>query len=78
MKTETYTLPAFWASAIINTDLSGLSDEDEAILINWLSDVKPGYCLDVSQEPEFTKWHDAQDYVLACDCLEYTFQIVEA
>lgn len=77
MKTETYELPAFWASALINDDWTRLEDEDESALKAWLKDVKPGYCVDVSDETFFTKWHDAQEYVLACDCLVFTFQIVE-
>ena len=77
MKTETYELPAFWASALINDDWTGLEDEDESALKAWLEAFEPGYCIDVSDEPFFTKWHDAQEYVLACDGLVYTFQFLE-
>lgn len=77
MKTETYELPAFWASALINGDWTGLEDEDESALKAWLEAFEPGYCVDVSDEPFFKLRHDAWQYVLACDCLVYTFQIVE-
>jgi hypothetical protein len=30
MKIETYTLPAYWASALVNGDRSGLEQQDEA------------------------------------------------
>lgn len=76
-ETETYELPAFWASALINHDWTGLEDEDAEALLLWLEDVAPDYCIDVSDEPFFTKWHDAQKYALACDCLVYTFQFLE-
>lgn len=74
MKTIEYTLPAFWASALINGDYTGLSDEDEAELEAWLeseSDAINGDCLNVSDEPEFRPYNDAG--TLACDCLTYTF-----
>lgn len=77
MKTQTFTLPAFWASALINGDESGLEPDEQTQLDQWLKDNKPGYCIDVSSDESFTQWHDARDYVLACDCAEFTFQIIE-
>lgn len=75
MKTITYTLPEFWASALINDDATGLSDEEHEQLNEWLLAYAPGFCVSVSDDREFTRWHDARDYgVLACDCLEFTFQ----
>ena len=73
MKTTTYTLPAHWAPALINADESGMADDEIEALNEWLSDYAPGHCLDCSGYPEFTTHHDAADYVLACDCLTYTF-----
>lgn len=77
MKIETYTLPAFWASALVNGDFSGLEPGDEKILDAWF-DARPelGGCLSCSEEPEFRKHHDAPD-VLACDCLEFSFPVSE-
>lgn len=77
MKTQTYTLPAFWACALINADESGMEDADIQAMNEWLDTEKPGYCLDCSEESFFTKWHDASEFVLACDCLEFTFGVAE-
>ena len=77
MITESYFLPAHWASALINADSSGLKDDDEAALNAWFDATFPhgAHCIDVSEEPEFTRWHDASQYVLACDALTYTFDV---
>lgn len=77
MKTETYELPDFWASPLINDDWTGLDYEDEIALKSWLEASGPGYCIGCSDEPFFRRLHDASNYVLPCDCLVYTFQIVE-
>ena len=75
MKIETYTLPAFWASALVNGDLSGLEPGEEAILQRWLaSHPELGGCLSCTDEPEFRKHHDASE-VLACDCLDFSFPV---
>jgi hypothetical protein len=74
MKTTDYLLPDFWASALINDDWTGLDDGDEKYLTGWLKSNRPGVCINVSDEPEFATGHDARGYVLACDCLTYTFQ----
>jgi len=76
MKFTEYTLPAFWASALINADYSGLSDEEEKALNAWLDAEKPGYCVGCSESEEFCWRHDASDFALACDCLIFTFQRV--
>ena len=72
---ETYTLPEYWASALINGDESGLSDSESKELNQWLDDTKPGYCVSVDGESFFTQYHDAPG-VLACNCLKFTFQTV--
>jgi len=72
MKTETYLLPDFWASALINDDYSGMADLEAAILNEWLDEYAPGVCIGCTDEPEFTPWHDAQN-VGACNCLTFTF-----
>lgn len=76
MNFTTYTLPAFWASALINGDSSGLSDDEDQALAQWLDDVKPGYCVGCEDSPEFTRWHDAREYSSAGDCLTFIFQEV--
>ena len=73
MKTTTCTLPAHWASALINDDATGLSDDEHDRLNEWLKDYRPGACLDCTTEPEFRHSHDADGYELAGDCLTFTF-----
>ena len=67
-------LPAHWASPLINGDESGLEDYEIESMNQWLEHVKPGYCVDVKGEPEFRTHHDADDFVLACNCACFTFQ----
>jgi hypothetical protein len=73
MKTENYLLPAHWASVLINGDESGFSEDEIDELNRWYDDTKPGNCVDVSGESEFSWSHDADGYVLACVCLTFTF-----
>lgn len=80
MKHLTMELPAFWASALINGDVSGMEDEDEQALDKFTAYMVAEYgqcwAVDVSEESSFTRWHDAQSYgVLACDCAVYTFDV---
>ena len=73
METIEFTLPAHWASALINGDFSGLSDEEDAAVRYWL-DTEPdigGDALSCTDEPEFRRYYDADG--LACDCLTFTF-----
>lgn len=74
MKFVEYTLPAHWASALINSDTSGMTDEEEQELNEWLEDEKPGYCVGCSDESFFTWRNDATQ--LGGECLTYTFQEV--
>lgn len=39
-----YRLPAYWACALINGDYTGLSDEEEKEINNFLKQAE-GYCL---------------------------------
>lgn len=76
-KSETveYILPSGWASALINADESGLSDEECVALGEWENAIKPGYCYAVSENSEFVGMHDAWSYYpYACDCAEYFFK----
>lgn len=75
MKTVIYTLPDFWAPYFINGDASGMEDAEIDAADDWLAahdDIK-GECLDCTGEPEFRWRHDASEWVLACDCLDYIF-----
>lgn len=75
MTTETYILPAHWASALINDDYSGLSDSDHNEVVNFLFDNKErlGGCVDVSEDTWFAHSNDA--HTLACDVATFTFRI---
>jgi hypothetical protein len=81
METTTYTLPAHWASALFNGDLTGLDDADEESLMRLIAgEGLPDPIGIVGDDPEhgpeasFVTYHDARPYgVLACDCLEYIF-----
>ena len=78
MQIETYELPAFWASALINSDYSGMDEADEEALEAWMTDTFVGVhstCVDVAYETGFTRWHDANLYVKACEAATFTFHI---
>lgn len=74
MNIETYKLPAYWASALINGDYSGLNDAEEKQINNWLdSHKKEGcrmWCLDCGEESEFSTFKG-----MGCDLLEYNFDV---
>lgn len=65
---ETYELPMYWASALINGDYSGMGDQDEIELNKWLNDVQPGSCVEVSEESYFGRFHN-----IGCDMSTYSF-----
>jgi hypothetical protein len=70
MKTETYILPAYWASYLINGDASGLEEEDQRACDAWLARNPGGSCVDCG-ESYFSHRNDAG--TLAGDVAEYTF-----
>ena len=74
MKITEYTLPEYWASALINGDYSGLAEEEAAALEAWLEDEKPGLCVGCTDEREFRSRHDAYAHCpYASNCLDYSF-----
>jgi hypothetical protein len=81
METTTYTLPAYWAGALFNGDLSGLEEsEEEALMLLIVGEQLPdpigivGDNDEYGPESFFCTYHDARPYgVLACDCLEFIF-----
>ena len=72
--TETYTLPAHWASSLINGDDSGLDDGEALEILDWLKG-HPwlGNCLDCKNEDECSWGNDAND--LLCTTAEFTFSV---
>lgn len=56
-----YRLPVYWACALINGDYTGLSDEEEREINNFLEQAE-GYPVDVDLETEgFYRCNDAND-----------------
>ena len=72
MKKETYILPVYWASYIINGDASGMDDDEQAACDSWLERNPVGNCVEVG-ESYFAHRNDAG--TLAGDVAEYTFLI---
>ena len=79
---ESFELPAHWASALINADVTGLDPRDQWQLdqfTNWMIK-KYGSChaVDCSEESNFKRWHEAARFgALACDVLEFTFDVTK-
>lgn len=77
MLTETYTLPEYWACALINNDFSGLDESDAQEIENFIKDNQIDgcsfYCLGCSDEPYFKWSNDATN--LGGNVLEYTFDV---
>lgn len=77
MNTETYILPEYWASALINADYSGLEDSDIEEIENFESENKEANCrftcIGCSDESYFSWRNDATN--LGGDVLEYTFDV---
>lgn len=73
MKTESYVLPSRWASALINDDYSGYTDEEAMEIKDFCKDL--GHCLDVTDEEEFRWWNDANN--LGGSVATFHFQVLE-
>lgn len=73
MRTWFYTLPQHWAPALINDDWTGIEDEEHLTILDFIKEELSGLAVvDVSEETNFIKYHDAYNYgVLASDCLVY-------
>lgn len=79
METIDYTLPVHWASALINGDDSGLDDDEQDALDEFVNDMVQQhgkcYCIGVKEDTNFVKYHDAEIYgILACDCATFVFE----
>jgi len=77
MTTETYILPAYWASALINADNSGLEDNEIAEIEKFETDKKEDgcrfACIGCSEEQYFAHRNDANN--MGGDVLEFTFDV---
>lgn len=68
-----YTLPAYWASYLINQDASGISDEDKRQADEFLAEKGlPGAC-SCSDESRFSWRNDATN--LGGDVLDFVFLV---
>ena len=74
MKTETHTMPAHWASALINNDKSGFSEADfnefEAFVDMHRKLQNPVCC---SEETTLERFTFYPGKTILCECLVYTF-----
>ena len=84
MNIEKFDLPDFWASALINGDTSGMNDDDEKSLdafADWMvKEYGSCWCLTVANDEggDFRTYHDANRFgVLACNVLEYSFDVTK-
>ena len=67
---DVYTLPAFFASALVYADSSGLTDCETWLLAGFCAD--KGACMGYSDDQFFTKHHEF-GILGACDCKEFYF-----
>jgi hypothetical protein len=80
MKTTTieYTLPAYWASYLINNDASGLEDNEQEQIDAWVAsqakrhNARMFYCVGC-QDEGYSRWNDATP--LGGDVADFTFLI---
>ena len=72
MKTNKYVLPSFYACYLINSDSSGLTDDEIKELDQWIETVNPGYCVDMG-EPYFSPYNQLTGYKYGSDVSEFTF-----
>jgi len=77
MELETYILPSYWASALINSDFSGYSDEELKEIEKFENDNREKdhcfACVGCSDESYFAWSNDANN--LGSDVLEFTFDV---
>lgn len=78
METIKFTLPSHWASALVNGDYSGLSEED-ADAVDYFLDTESdicGPCMGTDGTDEvFVTFYDAEG--LPCNCLTFVFPYKE-
>lgn len=70
---QPYVIPSHWICPLVNDDFTGVDDNEEEIIRQFLLDLGERYLFTVPEDEDsyFTRCHDARDYgVLACDCME--------
>jgi hypothetical protein len=71
MEQYTYRIPAHYICALVNDDWSGLSEEDEKELREWIEKEQPGYCTAPNDEPFFCHTNDINQ--LGDNCYDVIF-----
>ena len=75
-----YNLPSYWASYLVNSDPSGLDDQEIAEVDEWVNneikknELSSFHCVSASEAPFFARDNDANS--LGGDVLEYVFHAV--
>jgi hypothetical protein len=72
---DIFVLPAHFAAALINTDESGLSEEESQLLHDFVHEKCSGLCVGCSEDQFFTTCHD-MPRIGASECLEFYFEKV--
>ena len=72
MEQNTYRIPAHYVCALVNDDWSGLSDEDEKELKEWLETTEPGSATCPDGETFFAHGNDINRNIGA-DCYDVIF-----
>ena len=72
---DIFILPAHFASALINADETGLSEEESQLLHDFVHENCHGLCVGCSDDQFFTSYHDMPG-IGAADCLEFYFEKV--
>jgi hypothetical protein len=70
---QPYVIPAHFLCAIVNDDYTGLDDNEDAIVRQFLQDLGDRYLFVAPGDGDsyFTRCHDLREYgILACDCVE--------
>ena len=76
METIEYTLPTYWAVALLYGDMTGYDDAEAAEIEYFITSAGLGLCVGMPREIGFTPFHDCS--ALAADCSVYSFEVPNA
>ncbi len=74
-KTETYTLPKYYACYLMYGDFSGLTEDEIKQIDRFVEREKLGWLVNISEESYFKHFNDLDN--LGNDVCEYTFEVNE-
>ena len=82
IKTYEYVLPAIYACPLINSDCSGLEDEDITMLDEFIEDIvsvfgSANFTVKADEDPFFEKFHDMWNFPYAAECLTFILMVDE-